>query len=138
MSIVLMLTLFQVALAQTRTVAGRVIDQTSGEGLPGVTVLLKGTTTGISTNADGRYSLNVPETGGTLVFSSIGMVTQEIAIGNRNTVDAVLAADNKQLSEVVVTGYGQVESRRDLTSSIATVSSAQFKDQPVIGVDQAL
>lgn len=133
-----MLTLFQVALAQTRTVAGRVIDQTSGEGLPGVTVLLKGTTTGISTNADGRYSLNVPETGGTLVFSSIGMVTQEIAIGNRNTVDAVLAADNKQLSEVVVTGYGQVESRRDLTSSIATVSSAQFKDQPVIGVDQAL
>lgn len=133
-----MFTLFQVALAQTRAVSGRVIDQTSGEGLPGVTVLLKGTTTGISTNADGRYSLNVPETGGTLVFSSVGMLTQEIAIGNRNNVDAVLAADNKQLSEVVVTGYGQVESRRDLTSSIATVNSAQFKDQPVIGVDQAL
>ncbi len=138
MSIMLMFTLFQVALAQTRAVSGRVIDQTSGEGLPGVTVLLKGTTTGISTNADGRYSLNVPETGGTLVFSSVGMLTQEIAIGNRNNVDAVLAADNKQLSEVVVTGYGQVESRRDLTSSIATVNSAQFKDQPVIGVDQAL
>ncbi|MGI4834055.1 MAG: SusC/RagA family TonB-linked outer membrane protein [Janthinobacterium lividum] len=138
MSLVLMFTLFQAVLAQTRTVSGRVIDQTAGEGLPGVTVLLKGTTTGMSTNADGRYSLTVPDAGGTLVFSSIGMITQEIAIGNRSTVDAVLAADNKQLSEVVVTGYGQVESRRDLTSSIATVNSAQYKDQPVIGVDQAL
>jgi len=133
-----MFTLFQAVLAQTRTVSGRVIDQTAGEGLPGVTVLLKGTTTGMSTNGDGRYSLTVPAAGGTLVFSSVGMVTQEIAIGSRTTIDAVLAADNKQLSEVVVTGYGQVESRRDLTSSIATVNSAQYKDQPVIGVDQAL
>ena len=138
MGIVLMLTLFQVALAQTRTVAGRVIDQTSGEGLPGVTVLLKGTTTGISTNADGRYSLNVPETGGTLVFSSVGMLTQEIALGKRTTVDAVLAADNKQLSEVIVTGYGEQVARRELTGSIATVNSSQYKDQPITGVDQAL
>ena len=138
MGCLLLVTLFQVAQAQTRAVSGRVIDQTSGEGLPGVTVLLKGTTTGISTNADGRYTLAVPDAGGTLVFSSVGMVTQEAAIGGRANVDAVLASDNKQLSEVVVTGYGQVESRRDLTSSIATVNSAQFKDQPVIGVDQAL
>jgi TonB-linked SusC/RagA family outer membrane protein len=138
LSFLLMVTLFQVVLAQTRTISGRVIDQTSGEGLPGVTVLLKGTTTGVSTSADGRYTLGVPETGGTLVFSSIGMTTQEVTVGSRTTVDVVLTADNKQLSEVVVTGYGQVESRRDLTSSIATVSSAQYKDQPVIGVDQAL
>jgi ABC-type Fe3+ transport system substrate-binding protein len=87
MSLVLMLTLFQAVLAQTRTVSGRVADQTTGEGLPGATVLLKGTTTGVSTNADGRFTLTVPESGGTLVISSIGMVTQEAALGNRNTVD---------------------------------------------------
>ena len=133
-----MLTLFQAVLAQTRTVTGRVIDQKTGEGLPGATVLLKGTTTGISTNADGRFSLSVPEAGGTLVISSVGMLSQEVALGNRSAIDVALATDAKELNEVVVTGYGQVESRRDLTSSIATVNSSQYKDQPVIGVDQAL
>jgi len=100
--------------------------------------LLKGTTTGVSTNADGRFTLTVPESGGTLVISSIGMVTQEAALGNRNTVDVSLATDNKQLSEVVVTGYGLQQDRRELTGSVATVNSQQFKDQPIIGVDQAL
>jgi TonB-linked SusC/RagA family outer membrane protein len=137
MSLMLMLTLFQVALAQTRTVSGRVLDQTTGEGLPGVTVLLKGTTTGISTNASGRYSLNVPESGGTLVFSSVGMVTQEIALGNRTTIDATLAADNKQLSEIVVVGYG-TQSKALVTGAVATVDAKQFRDQPVTGLDQAL
>jgi TonB-linked SusC/RagA family outer membrane protein len=138
MSLVLMFTLFQAVLAQTRTVSGRVTDQKTGESLPGATVLLKGTTTGISTNADGRFSLNVPENGGTLTISSVGMVTQEVVLGTRNAIDVALATDAKELNEVVVTGYGQVESRRDLTSSIATVNSSQYKDQPVIGVDQAL
>jgi TonB-linked SusC/RagA family outer membrane protein len=138
MSLVLMLTLFQVVLAQTRTVTGRVIDQKTGEGLPGATVLLKGTTTGISTNVDGRFSLNVPENGGTLTISSVGMVTQEIVLGNRNTVDVALAADTKELNEVVVTGYGQQQERRDVTGAVATVTSAQYRDQPIIGVDQAL
>lgn len=137
-SLLLLVTLFQMVSAQTRTISGRVIDQTSGEGLPGVTVLLKGTTTGVSSSADGRYTLGVPETGSTLVFSSIGMVTQEVAIGRRATMDVSLTADNKQLNEVVVTGYGEQVARRELTGSIATVNSAQYKDQPVIGVDQAL
>ncbi|RZJ93207.1 MAG: SusC/RagA family TonB-linked outer membrane protein, partial [Hymenobacter sp.] len=106
--------------------------------LPGATVLLKGTTTGVSTSIDGRFTLSVPETGGTLVISSVGMTTQEVAIGNRTTIDLVLAADNKELNEVIVTGYGQQQERREITSSIATVTSAQYKDQPVIGVDQAL
>jgi TonB-linked SusC/RagA family outer membrane protein len=120
MSLVLILTLFQVVLAQTRTVSGRVTDQKSGEGLPGVTVLLKGTTNGVSTNSDGAFSLSVPSTGGTLVFSSVNYVTQERAIGSQSEYAIGLAADTKQLSEVVVTGYGTQE-RRDLTGSIATV-----------------
>jgi len=138
MSFLLIFTLFQAVLAQTRTVSGRVTDQKTGEGLPGATVLLKGTTTGISTNSDGRFSLNVPAEGGTLVISSIGMVTQEVALGNKTVVDLALAVDNKQLSEVVVTGYGQQQERRELTGAVATVNASQYKDQPIIGVDQAL
>lgn len=120
MSFMLMLTLFQVVLAQTRSVSGRVTDQKTGEGLPGVTVLLKGTTNGVSTNADGAFSLSVPATGGTLVFSSVNYVTQERPLGADSQINIGLAADTKVLSEVVVTGYGTQE-RRDLTGSIATV-----------------
>ena len=138
MSIALILVLFQTVLAQTRTVSGRVIDQTTGDGLPGVTVVLKGTTTGISTDANGSFSLTVPQNGGTLVFSSVGHVNQERAIGSESRFSVSLVPDNKELSEVVVTGYGQTELRRELTGAIATVNSAQYKDQPIIGVDQAL
>jgi hypothetical protein len=107
MSVLFIVTLFQTVLAQSRVISGRVTDQKSEEGLPGATVLLKGTTTGVSTSVDGRFTLNVPETGGTLVISSVGMTTQEVAIGNRTTIDLVLATDNKELNEVIVTGYGQ-------------------------------
>lgn len=133
-----MLTLFQAVLAQTRAVSGRVTDQKTGEGLPGATVLLKGTTTGISTNSDGNFTLNVPAEGGTLVISSVGMVTQEIALGSRTSVSVALAADNKQLSEVVVTGYGGSQDVKDITGSIATVKADKFLNQPVQSLDQAL
>ncbi|MDB5234277.1 MAG: hypothetical protein JWR44_1270 [Hymenobacter sp.] len=120
MGFVLMFTFLQGVLAQTRTLSGRVTDQKTNEGLPGVTVLIKGTTNGASTNSDGAFTLGVPETGGTLVFSSVGYISQERAIGSESTVAIALALDVKQLSEVVVTGYGTQE-RRDLTGSIATV-----------------
>jgi TonB-linked SusC/RagA family outer membrane protein len=138
LSILLMVTLFQTVLAQSRSITGRVTDQKTGEGLPGATILLKGTTTGVSTSIDGRFTLSVPESGGTLVISSVGMATQEVAIGSRSTIDLVLSASDKQLNEVVVTGYGQQQERREITGSVATVSSAQYKDQSIIGVDQAL
>lgn len=138
LSLMLIITLFQTVLAQTRAVSGRVIDQKTGEGLPGATVLLKGTTVGVSTNSDGRFSLDVPANGTTLVISSIGMVTQEVVISNQNTVNAALSVDNKQLTEVVVTGYGQQQERRDITGSIASIKAADFQNQPIIGVDQAL
>ncbi|MGI4820011.1 MAG: SusC/RagA family TonB-linked outer membrane protein [Janthinobacterium lividum] len=133
-----MLTLFQTVLAQSRTLSGRVIDQKTGEGLPGVTVLVKGTTTGVSTNVDGTYSLSVPAAGGTLVFSSINYTSQERAIGSESQVNITLAPDLKQLDEVVVTGYGQQQERREITGAVATINSTQYKDQPIIGVDQAL
>jgi TonB-linked SusC/RagA family outer membrane protein len=121
MSLILMVTLLQQVTAQNRSLSGRVTDRSSGEGLPGVTVLVKGTTNGVSTNSDGTYTLNnVQATGGTLVVSSIGYVSVEREIGTENQINVGLAVDSKQLTEVVVTGYGTQE-RRDVTGSIASV-----------------
>ncbi|MCB2378156.1 TonB-dependent receptor [Hymenobacter sp. BT635] len=120
MSLLLMFTLLQQVTAQNRNISGRVTDRQSGEGLPGVTVLLKGTTNGVSTNSDGTYTLSVPPAGGTLVFSSIGFIQTERAIGTEDQLNIGLAVDSKQLSEVVVTGYGTQE-RRDVTGSISSV-----------------
>jgi TonB-dependent starch-binding outer membrane protein SusC len=107
-------------LAQERTISGRVTSTEDGAALPGVNVVLKGTTIGTATDADGRYSLTVPSAGGSLVFSFIGLQTQEISIGDRSTVDISLSLDATQLSEVVVTGYG-VQQRRRVSSSLSSV-----------------
>jgi TonB-linked SusC/RagA family outer membrane protein len=138
MSSVLMVTLSQAALAQTRAVSGQVTDQKTGEGLPGVTVLLKGTTTGASTNPDGTFSLTIPAVNGTLVFSSIGYVTQERLIGSESQIKIVLAVDAKQIDEVVVTGYGGSQDVKDITGSVSKVGSQALLTQPVQSFDQAL
>ena len=137
MGLVLMVTLLHGAMAQTRTVSGRVTDQSTGGGLPGVTVLVKGTTNGVSTNADGSFSLSVSEAGGTLAFSSVGMVTQERAIGRESTINVALTQDAKQLSEIVVVGYGS-QSRTLVTGAVTSVDAKQFEGQPVAGLDQVL
>src|SRR5690606_2680327 len=81
----------------------RVTDSEEGSGLPGVNVVLQGTTTGTVTDANGAYSLTVPGTGGTLVFTFVGMATQEVLIGGRTEINVVMSPDVSQLSEVVVT-----------------------------------
>ena len=90
------------AWAQERVVSGKVTSTEDGSTLPGVNVVVKGTTNGTVTDSNGAYSLNVPGTGGTLVFSFIGFQTQEVSIGDQTIVDAKLGADITQLSEVVV------------------------------------
>ncbi len=92
--------------AQDRVVSGKVTSTEDGTALPGVNVVLKGTTNGTVTDADGNYRLTIPSAGGSLVFSFIGLTTQEIAIGDRSTVDISLGLDVTQLGEVVVTGQG--------------------------------
>src|SRR3970282_2141085 len=94
------------AWAQERTVSGKVTSSEDGSAIPGVNVLLKGTAAGSVTDATGDYCLSVPESGGTLVFSFIGFVTQEIEIGSRSRVDLSMAPDVTQLTEVVVTALG--------------------------------
>jgi TonB-linked SusC/RagA family outer membrane protein len=125
------------AFAQTtdRPVSGRVTDE-AGAALPGVNVSVKGTPRGLTTDAEGRYRLSVPE-GAVLVFSSVGYATREVVLGNQTTVDVTLLADTRALDEVVVIGYGE-QRRREVTGSVASVSARQIENIPVPGVDQAL
>src|SRR5690606_25089742 len=113
------------ALAQDRTVSGRVTSTEDSSPLPGVNVVLKGTTIGTATDSDGRFSLSIPASGGSLVFSFIGLQTQEIPIGDRNVVDVSLALDATQLSEIVVVGYG-VQERRKVSTSISSVGGSEI------------
>lgn len=106
---------------QQRSVAGQVID-TSGLPLPGVSVVVKGTTVGVVTNSDGEYSFNVPSSGTTLVFSFIGMKTQEIEVGNQSVVNVTMTENVIGLDEVVAIGYG-TRRKSDLTGSISQISA---------------
>jgi Ca-activated chloride channel homolog len=93
---------------EERTIVGKVTSASDDSGLPGVSVILKGTAIGTVTDAQGSYLLKVPSTGGTLVFSFIGLKTQEVKIGSQNRIDVALQDDATELNEVVVTGYGHV------------------------------
>ncbi|GAB2454373.1 SusC/RagA family TonB-linked outer membrane protein [Hymenobacter qilianensis] len=121
MVILLMTSLLQQAIAQDRTVTGRVTDRSTGEGLPGVTVLVKGTSVGSSTNSEGAFSISVPASATTLTFSSIGYVNVERAIGTESVIDVSLGTDTKQLGEVVVTALGRTEEKRSLGYSVQDV-----------------
>jgi len=119
------------------TVAGRVTSSSTGEPLPGATVLVKGTSQGQATNADGRFSLSVP-VGGTLSISSIGFLTQEITIeGPRTDLVVALATDQKALGEVVVVAYG-TQRRANVTGAISQVEAPALASRPVVNVVQAL
>jgi TonB-linked SusC/RagA family outer membrane protein len=109
--------------AQERTVSGKVTGADDGAPLPGVNILVKGSTTGTVTDADGKYTINVPNSGGTLVFSFIGLQSQEVEVGERTTVDVQMVLDIQQLSEVVVTAIGIEREKKALGYSVATVSS---------------
>ncbi|GAB3263018.1 TonB-dependent receptor [Larkinella harenae] len=106
---------------QDRTITGTVSDE-KGAALPGVSVVLKGSTRGTTTNEKGTYSLNVPNGQATLVFSFVGYTSQELVVGNRSTMDITLVEDAKALSEIVVVGYG-TQKKVNVTGAIATVAS---------------
>jgi len=124
------------AVQQKITVSGRVTDS-SVSPLPGVTVIIKGTTQGIITDANGNYSIsNVPDDA-TLQFSFVGMATQEIQIAGKTSIDVVMVEDAIGIEEVVAVGYGTV-TKRDLTGSVAQVKSEQLVQAPVKSFDDAL
>lgn len=112
-------------LAQNVTVSGNITAEESSEPLPGVNVVVKGTNTGTITDANGEFTLSVPPNS-TLLVSSIGFVTQEVALNARSVISLTLKADIKQLQEVVVVGYGTV-ARKDLIGSVAKVDPSETR-----------
>ncbi len=134
------LTLFlasAVAFAQSRVITGTVISSEDNLGVPGATVLVKGTTVGTATDLDGKYSINVPAGSDVLVFSFVGLTTQEVTIGNQSTIDVTLEPDVQSLSEFVITSYGD-QSKREITGAIASVKGEVFENLPVQSFDRAM
>ncbi|MBF9142128.1 SusC/RagA family TonB-linked outer membrane protein [Hymenobacter properus] len=139
MVMLLMTGLLQQVYAQDRTISGRVTDRASGQGLPGATVLVKGTTVGASTNADGAFSLSVPSSATTLTISSIGYASVDQAIGSSATYTVALAPDVKQLGEVVVTGaLGIQRQSGQVGYATATLDTKEINQARVTNVTNGL
>ncbi|MEM9933111.1 MAG: SusC/RagA family TonB-linked outer membrane protein, partial [Bacteroidota bacterium] len=117
-------------------ISGKVSDE-NGTPLEGVAVLVKGTTIGIFTDAQGDYSLEVPASGEMLLYSLVGRASQEVAIDGRSVINVTLGNDPLQLEEVIVTGYG-TQTRRNLTSSIVKVGEEEIREAPVNALESAL
>jgi len=126
------------AWAQERVVSGKVSATEDGTTLPGVNVVLKGTTNGTVTDTDGNYKLTVPAEGGALVFSFIGLQTSEVSIGDRSVIDVQLGLDVKQLTEVVVTAQGIERDRKALGYAATTISSTDLANKPETDLGRAL
>jgi len=126
------------AWAQERTVSGKVTASEDGTALPGVNVIVKGTSIGTTTDADGAYQLSLTQPGGSLVFSFVGLTTQEIPIGDRTIIDVSLTLDVTQLSEVVVTGVGVATDKKRLAISVESVTGDKLPSLPAASIDQAL
>lgn len=122
---------------QKMIVSGRVTGAEDGEGIPGVNVLIRGTSQGTQSDTNGNYSLEVSSESDVLVFSFIGYATQEITVAGRNVIDVALAFDTQTLQEVVVIGYG-TQDRKDVTGSVGVVDVEQLKSLPVPNVSAAM
>jgi len=125
------------AWAQSREVTGTVTSSDDNTTMPGVNILIKGTSTGTITDANGKFTLNVDNNSAVLEISSIGYATQEIVVGTQSVFNVVMAPDAKSLAEVVVVGYGS-QKRRDVTGSISSVNAETIAKVPVTSLDQSL
>ncbi len=122
--------------AQSRTISGTVIDETNSP-LPGVSVLIKGTTKGTATNADGKFTLAYDSPDNVLVFSFVGYEPKEVTIGTQTELQISLVEDISTLQEIVVIGYGEVK-KSDLTGAMSTVKGDNLNRTPTASVDQLL
>ena len=116
-------------LLQQITITGTVTDDT-GNTLPGATIKIRGMAIGTVTDANGAYTLQVPDENTILIFACVGFVRQRIAVGTQREVNVTLVEDSKEIEEVVVIGYGAAK-KSDLAGSVSSVSQRSFKDQPV-------
>ena len=119
-----------------KTIRGKVTDENAGT-LPGVNILLKGTQQGTTTDAEGRFSIGVPDENAVLVFSFVGYVSQEMVVANRTSLDVLLVVDEKSLEEIIVVGYG-TQRKENLTGAVSTVDSKSLENRPVSNLANAL
>ncbi len=126
----------QFILAQ-QTISGKVSDAADGLGMPGVNVVVKGSTIGAITDLDGNYSIDVAGPGAVLHYSYVGYLSQEIPVGSQTEINVELQEDIRALEEVVVIGYGTVK-KQDLTGSVAVVSAKELAKTPSANLSQAL
>ncbi|MCF2446973.1 TonB-dependent receptor [Dyadobacter sp. CY345] len=119
-----------------QALSGKVIDE-KGEGLPGVNIVIKGTSKGATSNTSGEYQIDITDKGTILVFSFVGYLTQELEVGSRTTLDVTLKVDDKALEEVVVVGYG-TQRKSDLTGAISSIKAEDLKKLPTTSFDQAI
>jgi len=137
LSLVLFMVLMTgMALGQQRTISGKVTDE-SGSPTPGVTVIVAGTSIGTVTGADGAYKLTIPPNAETLNFSFIGMVSQSIAIGQKNVVNALLRTESIGVDEVVVVGY-TTQKRGSITGAVSSIKSEELIKSPSVAATSAL
>lgn len=120
-----------------QAITGKVTSSEDGQGVPGVSVMIKGTNKGTTTDANGSYKINSSSAKDVLSFSAIGYTTSEVAVGSKNTINVVLNVENQALSEVVVVGYG-TQKKSQLTGAISQVSAKQISEMPITNLGQAL
>jgi TonB-linked SusC/RagA family outer membrane protein len=118
-------------------VSGTIVDETSGAGMPGVNIQVKGTTIGAISDENGKFSLNAPDGNATLVFSFIGYVSQEVALGGRNTISVAMKSELTDLDEVVVVGYS-TQKRANVIGSVTSISGASLMSVPSVSVTTAI
>jgi TonB-linked SusC/RagA family outer membrane protein len=126
-----------VVIGQTVQITGAVTSSEDGLAIPGVTISVKGTTIGVNSDINGRYTLNVPVDATTLVFSYVGMRRTEVEIAGKTVINVVMEPDIQAMGEIVVTGYA-TRGKNEITGSTVQISGDALKDVPVVTVDQAL
>lgn len=126
-----------VKIYQERAVTGKVLSGDNNEPLPGVNIIVKGTTTGAISDLDGNYSVQVPDDNAALIFSSVGYETLEMAVGNQSVINITLVPDITSLSEIIVVGYGTQE-KRDVTASIASLDEEAIRKIPTANPVESL
>ncbi|HVI48950.1 MAG TPA: TonB-dependent receptor [Chitinophaga sp.] len=134
---ILLLLLSLLAFSQGKKITGKVFDARDNIPLPGVTVQIKGFSSGTQTGPDGSFTMTVPGNNAILIFSFVGYTQTEKAVGSGATVNVALTTDVKSLQDVVVVGYG-TQKRSDLTGAVASVRAATLQERPAPSVNQAL
>ncbi len=121
--------LISVSLSAQNAVTGKIVDNSTGEGVPYASVMVKGTMTGVSSDVDGVYTISAPANG-TLVFSAVGYTTAEIAVDSKSIINVNLDPDTEFLEETIVVGYGSAKKVNSLVGSVQTVNSETLKNAP--------